>query len=534
MSSEVREKRKNRGPRSQRNRKRARQEPTVHYNVSVRPLALNDALISPTIYIRTIEPYPYTFATFAKARWIGKSVLDVYCSEFGSYPKTYYTSAILQGRIQVSDKQVDLSYKIKGNDVLSHTVHRHEPGVVVSGQDSPITIIAETDDLVVVDKPGTLPVHPCGAYQQNSLLPILEPNYGKLHIIHRLDRLTSGLVLLAKNSKVAQTWGKALMERATCQKVYLARVRGKFPLQCPSNLQRIDTDTVQYGVYRSTPNAVSTNASADAQRSANALAFWLTERNSGEVDPTSSIDNVLTSNLTVEEWLSTSKSDNSNKKPALWFHLACPTRISNHKDGICHAGCFEALSDELYLKSVKPAQTSFGVVRYDPDTDSTILLCRPQTGRTHQIRLHLQYLGHPIANDPCYGGDLWFGDAKGKLACQEAAATLETLNGIVAASAASSSDAEVQEMKEVATISDTPATEEEIARLAELKREEHESLEDFYRKTCVWCARSGGTDRSMLELLVRSRGIWLHALKYRMVDSSGNVLDYRTDLPSWS
>jgi 23S rRNA-/tRNA-specific pseudouridylate synthase len=479
--------------------------------------------------------------------------LDVYCSEFGSYPNTYYKAAILQGRIQVSDKQVDLNYKIKGNDVLSHTVHRHEPGVVVSGQDSPITIIAETDDLVVVDKPGTLPVHPCGAYQQNSLLPILEPQYGKLHIIHRLDRLTSGLVLLAKNSKVAQTWGKALMERATCQKVYLARVRGKFPLQCPSDLRRIDKDTVQYGVFRSTPNAVNTESFADAQRHANALAFWLTDRVNGEVNPTSSIDNVFTSNLTVEEWLSTCETDNNkNNNPAFWFHLACPTRISNHKDGICHAGGFESLSDELYLKSVKPAQTSFGVVRYDPDTDSTIVLCRPQTGRTHQIRLHLQYLGHPIANDPCYGGDLWFGDAKGKLACQEAAATMETLNGIVAAGnpevqemkevatmetlngIVAAGNPEVQEMKEVATISDTPATEEEIASLAELKREEHESLEDFYKKTCVWCARNGGTDRSMLELLVRSRGIWLHALKYLMVDSSGNVLDYRTDEPSWS
>jgi hypothetical protein len=104
----------NRGPPSQRNRKRARPEQTIEYNVSIRPLALNDIRIDPITYVRTIEPYPYTFSTFAKARWIGTSVLDVYCSEFGSYPSTYDRAAIQQGRIRVSDKQVPLDYKIKG------------------------------------------------------------------------------------------------------------------------------------------------------------------------------------------------------------------------------------------------------------------------------------------------------------------------------------------------------------------------------------------------------------------------------------
>jgi 23S rRNA-/tRNA-specific pseudouridylate synthase len=528
MSSEGGAKRKNRGPRSQRNRKRARPEQTIDYKVSIRPLALNDVLIHPITYVRSIEPYPYTFSTFAKARWIAKSVLDVYCSEFGSYPNTYYKAAINQGRIRVSDQQVHLDYKIKGNDVLSHTVHRHEPGVLVSGQGSPISIVAETDELLVVDKPSTLPVHPCGAYQQNSLLPILEPNFGKLHIIHRLDRLTSGLVLLAKNSTVAQRWGKALMERDTCSKVYVARVQGKFPTQCPSTLQRLDVP-VSYGVVPSTETpATHDHGSIHAARSANALGFWVTDQ-AEQLLPTCTVDDIFTSQRTIDEWLTTT---NNNPNSALWFHISCPTRIANHKDGICEAGSFQDLSDELYLKSVKPAQTSFGVVRYDADTDSTILVCRPQTGRTHQIRLHLQFLGHPIANDPCYGGDLWYGDDKGKLACQEAASILEGLN--VAAAAVNGTPGATENRSEVATISDTPATEAEIEQLAQVTRGENEPLEEFYQKTCVWCARSAGTDRTMLELLVRSRGIWLHALKYRMMDSKGTELCYRTNVPSWS
>ena len=56
----------------------------------------------------------------------------------------------------------------------------------------------------------------------------------------------------------------------------------------------------------------------------------------------------------------------------------------------------------------KAARTKFRLVRKLSDGTS-IVECRPQTGRTHQIRLHLQFLNHPIANDPCYGGELGFG-----------------------------------------------------------------------------------------------------------------------------
>lgn len=43
---------------------------------------------------------------------------------------------------------------------------------------------------------------------------------------------------------------------------------------------------------------------------------------------------------------------------------------------------------------------------------SSVVECRPVHGRTHQLRLHLQFLGHPIANDPCYGGTLHYGNKK--------------------------------------------------------------------------------------------------------------------------
>jgi hypothetical protein len=79
-------------PRSKRNRKRARSE--LHsienqtFHTHVRPLELDGiAVKSSTGWLRTVEPYPYSFSTFAKARWLGRTVLDVYHTEFGSYPK---------------------------------------------------------------------------------------------------------------------------------------------------------------------------------------------------------------------------------------------------------------------------------------------------------------------------------------------------------------------------------------------------------------------------------------------------------------
>lgn len=100
---------------------------------------------------------------------------------------------------------------------------------------------SETDELVVVSKPGTMPVHPCGGYSMQSLMNILEKHYknkgiqgshnaNKLYTIHRLDRLTSGLVIIGKTSSVAQSYSKCIKNRS-CQKIYLARVAGKFPLK---------------------------------------------------------------------------------------------------------------------------------------------------------------------------------------------------------------------------------------------------------------------------------------------------------------
>jgi 23S rRNA-/tRNA-specific pseudouridylate synthase len=83
---------------------------------------------------------------------------------------------------------------------------------------------------VVIDKPSSIPVHPCGRYRQNSILFILskEHNLKNLHSVHRLDRLTSGLLVLAKNKKEAARFSE-LMQNKEIKKRYIALVHGAFP-----------------------------------------------------------------------------------------------------------------------------------------------------------------------------------------------------------------------------------------------------------------------------------------------------------------
>ena len=57
----------------------------------------------------------------------------------------------------------------------------------------------------------------------------------------------------------------------------------------------------------------------------------------------------------------------------------------------------------------KYAETDFEKIFYDEKSNTSVVLAKPRTGRTHQIRIHLRYLGYPIANDPCYGGIVYNG-----------------------------------------------------------------------------------------------------------------------------
>jgi 23S rRNA-/tRNA-specific pseudouridylate synthase len=96
--------------------------------------------------------------------------------------------------------------------------------------------------MIVIDKPGTIPVHPSGRYRHNCILFLLAKLRGlsRLFVVHRLDRLTSGILILAKSgtkgTPLISSWSylaanelAQMIQRGDVKKKYIARVKGNFP-----------------------------------------------------------------------------------------------------------------------------------------------------------------------------------------------------------------------------------------------------------------------------------------------------------------
>lgn len=103
-------------------------------------------------------------------------------------------------------------------------------------------IVFEDDFLLVIDKPGNLPVHPAGPYFAHTLWAFLaDSGYGKVHFVNRLDRETSGLLIAAKQAKIAGAINKTLMDM---QKCYQVLVHGFFAQKCTASGYLLpDTDS---------------------------------------------------------------------------------------------------------------------------------------------------------------------------------------------------------------------------------------------------------------------------------------------------
>lgn len=134
----------------------------------------------------------------------------------------------------MNDQRCCLDYTINNSDLISHKIHRHEPPIV----DTCIDILFFDEELLVINKPSSIPVHPSGRYNANSLVEILKSKYGLHHlsskfyvlkriVINRLDRLVSGIVILAVNSVSARNL-HSLMISNSLIKEYVCVVKGDF------------------------------------------------------------------------------------------------------------------------------------------------------------------------------------------------------------------------------------------------------------------------------------------------------------------
>ena len=156
-------------------------------------------------------------------------LFDIFSTEFKAFSSNYYSDAIKSGMITVNGKKVGLDYRLKDSDRIVHKTTRQETPVL---SDLP-AVVFESDDLIAVNKPCSIPVHPCGNFNYNSLTNIVEIclNYKGLKSVHRLDRQTSGIVFFAKNLQNADDFRRALIEDKV-KKVYYAKVAGNFELAC--------------------------------------------------------------------------------------------------------------------------------------------------------------------------------------------------------------------------------------------------------------------------------------------------------------
>lgn len=257
------------------------------------------------IYVR---PYVFDFKCHYKPRWHNRRVFDVFVEEFRHADQSYWEAEFSEGHMLCNGIPMntkDINNKIwQENMQIIHLVHRHESAVFATK----IPIVHDEDGFIVVSKPASMPVHPCGTYRRNTLQFILRAFYQCDHpllSVHRLDKETSGLVILAKDTKHAAMFNNDIKNHRV-QKTYIAQVHGCFPC---------------------------TISKCDVK---------------------------------------------------IHWHKRLMKGFVNNIDGV-------------------DAITHFKVLARNPKLNTTIVECKPITGRTHQIRVHLAHLGFPIFNDRLYG-----------------------------------------------------------------------------------------------------------------------------------
>lgn len=230
---------------------------------------------------------------------------------FKGYSRSQIQLWLRNGAVEVNDEVVKANYKVKANDVILVNVPEVKE-LELTPQDIPVEIIYEDKDVMVVNKPQGMVVHPSAGHPDGTLVNALLHHADNLSsindvirpgIVHRIDKDTTGLLMVAKNDKAHIALQEELKDKKTMRK-YVALVHGVIPH---------DKGKIEAPIGRSKIN---------------------------------------------------------RQKQAV---------VADGKDAVTH---FEVLE------------------RFD---DFTLIECELETGRTHQIRVHLNYIEYPIAGDPMYG-----------------------------------------------------------------------------------------------------------------------------------
>ena len=238
--------------------------------------------------------------------------IDIYLSQRLEYSRSKIAKMIKDGLILVNGKKVKNSYILNVND----KIEIEEDEVIESDiepEDIKLDIIYSDDDVLVVNKPNGMVVHPAVGNNHGTLVNALlyhSKNLSTVNgsfrpgIVHRIDAYTTGLLVVAKNNIAHEKLAKELSLKKTKRK-YIALVWGVI---------KEDTATIDAPIGR---------------------------------DP-----------------------------------------LDRKKMAVTNINSREAITHLKVLKRFK---------------DATLVELQLETGRTHQIRVHMNYIGHPIVNDPVYG-----------------------------------------------------------------------------------------------------------------------------------
>jgi 23S rRNA pseudouridine1911/1915/1917 synthase len=249
--------------------------------------------------------------------------LDRVLAERSELSRTRLKSLILEGEVTVGGRTVrDPSHKVNAGDVIAVNVPEPE-APEPEGEDIPLNIVFEDDEIVVLDKPAGLVVHPAAGHATGTLVNALIAHCGaslsgiggvkRPGIVHRLDKDTTGLMVVAKTDRAHQALAAQFADHG-----------------------------------RTGP----------LQRAYLAFAWGAPARPKGTVDA------------------------------PLGRHPKSRDKIAIRKDGRPSITHWHAL--ERYRGKGSALAAS-------------LIECRLETGRTHQIRVHLAHLGHPLLGDPVYG-----------------------------------------------------------------------------------------------------------------------------------
>jgi RluA family pseudouridine synthase len=154
----------------------------------------------------------------------GSSLLVFLEGRFTYLDTAGWRERIADGSITVNGEVAEAEIILREGDLVAFD----SSGIAEPEVDSRVETVMEDEDFLVVEKCGSLPCHPGGRFFEHSLWFILRERYGWIHIATRLDRETSGLVLVCKNPAAVRR-AQAMHEAGTLRKGYLAMVHGAFP-----------------------------------------------------------------------------------------------------------------------------------------------------------------------------------------------------------------------------------------------------------------------------------------------------------------